>query len=762
MNTHTSHTLSDYFSTLFTTPASADQASTAVNGTTSTNDAAGTVSRRGFLRLGMLAGGGLVIGFSLPTAEAADEVATEGAGFNAYVQIRPDGRIVLQAPMPEIGQGTKTALPMIVAEELDAAWSDVDVVQSPIDERLYGMQVAGGSWAVPRNWTRLRQAGATARAMLVEAAAASWNVPSAEIRTTASHVYHDASGRRAHYSEFAEAAAQLAPPDSVALKNVADFTLLGQRISGVDNPEIVTGQPLFGIDQRVPGMKFATYIKAPATGGKVASANLDLIRSLDGIHDAFVLEGNGRVDELMPGIAIVGNSTWAVFKAARQLQVEWDNSDASQDSWSGFLQQAERHVASGPQNALLETGDVQAALTDAAHRTAEGVYTHYFVSHSPLEPQNTLAHWKDDGSVEIWSNTQTPGRVLAGVANTLGIAQDNVLLHQIRAGGGFGRRLVNDPVCEAAAISRQVGAPVLLQWSREEDMRHDHYRVGGVHALRGAVDDNGRLVAFDNHLVTFTDNGRSPVMGGALNRIGFPETACANVRLGHTLLPLAIPCGAWRAPGSNTLAWAQGSFLGELAAAGGRDQVEFLLETLEAMAEPRPMGMNKYRAMATVRLAAEKAGWGKSLPAGHGMGVAFYYSHSGHVAEVVELSVTDDRQLKILNVVAVADVGPIVNLSGAEAMMQGSVVDGISTLMGQAITFENGAVEQSNFHEYPLLRIPQVPPVEAYFIESDNAPTGLGEPALPPLAPAVGNAIFMATGQRPRTMPLSREGYTLA
>lgn len=764
MSNQSSGSLSDYFSTLFAERQQIDPSDSDVSRQSeNASEPSGTVSRRAFLRLVTIAGGGLAIGFGVAGTTTANASAAADAGeFNAYIQIRPDGKIIIQAPMPEIGQGTKTALPMIVAEELDAAWEDVEVVQSPIDSTLYGMQVAGGSWAVPRNWTRLRQAGGAARAMLIEAAANAWNVPVSEIHTEATHVHHAASGRQAHYGELAEAAAQLSPPSSVTLKSVSDFNLLGRRISGVDNPQIVTGQPLFGIDQRVPGMKFATYIKAPATGGKVASANLDQIRRMDGIHDAFALEGNGRVDELMPGVAIVGNSTWAVFKAARELQVEWDNSEASQDSWSDFLQQAEQHAAQGPDSALLESGDVGAAMTAPGNRTAEGIYTHYFVSHSPMEPQNTLAHWRQDGSVEIWSNTQTPQRALAGVANTLDIDQDRVLLHQIRAGGGFGRRLVNDPVCEAAAISRHVGAPVLLQWSREEDMRHDHYRVGGVHALRGAVDSAGKLAAFDNHLITFTDNGRSPVMGGALNRIGFPETSCPNARLAQTMLPLAIPCGAWRAPGSNTLAWAQGSFLGELAAAGGRDQVEFLLETLEAMSEPRPMGMNKYRAMDVVKLAAEKADWGKALPTGHGMGIAFYYSHSGHVAEVVELSVTDDRQLTIHNVVAVADVGPIVNLSGAEAMMQGSVVDGISTLMGQAITYENGAVEQSNFHDYPLLRITHVPPVAVYFIESDNSPTGLGEPALPPLAPAVGNAIFMASGHRPRTMPLTREGYTLA
>lgn len=723
------------------------------------------LSRRKFLSLAGILGGGLALGFGLSSTRVAANVTDNSAEqvINAYVQIRPDGKIVILAPNPEIGQGVKTSMPMIVAEELDAAWEDVQVIQSPFNENVYGRQFAGGSWSIPQNWDKLRQAGATAKAMLVAAAAAAWNVPASEIQTDRTRLIHNASGRSAGYGEFADAAARLTPPATAPVKSVSEFKLLGQRITGVDNLQIVTGQPLFGIDQNQPGMLYASYVKAPATGGRVHHANLDHIKTLKGVKDAFVLEGNGATDELMPGIAIVADSTWAVLKARRALEVEWDNGDAATDSWTGFLQQAQEIAARGPEETLVNTGDVAAAMAAADSRTAEGIYTHYFVSHAPLEPQNTLAHWnEEDGSIAIWSNSQTPGRAVAGVANTLGISQDKVTQHQIRAGGGFGRRLVNDPVCEAAAISKHVKAPVLLQWTREDDMMHDFYRVGGVHAMKGAVDASGKMTAFENHLITFTDNGRAPVMGGALSRIGFPEGSCANATLAQTMLPLSIPCGAWRAPGSNTIAWAQQSFLGELAAAADRDQVEFLLETLANMPEPRPMGMNKYRAMETVKLAAEKSGWGKLLPAGRGMGVAFYYSHSGHIAEVAEVSVDSNKRVTIHKVTVVGDVGPIVNMSGAEAMMQGGVVDGISTMMGLAVTYENGAIEQDNFHQYPLLRMNQVPEVDVHFIQSDNPPTGLGEPALPPLAPAVGNAIFMASGNRVRTLPISREGYQLA
>ncbi len=721
------------------------------------------LSRRSFLKLTGIAGGGLVLGFALMSSSKASAASGESTGLNLFVQIREDGKVVILAKNPEIGQGVKTSLPMIVAEELDAAWADVEVQQAPINEELYGRQFAGGSMSIPSNWMPLRQAGATARAMLLAAAAEQWGVAASELRTQDTRVIHEASGRSAHYGELAAAAAQQSAPATVQLKQVSDFRLLGSRVTGVDNLKIVTGQPLFGIDQVQPAMSYAVYEKCPATGGKVVSANLDHIRTLKGVKDAFILEGNGKTDELMPGVAIIADSTWAAFKAKRALEVVWDESEASKDSWTAFTEQARELAARGPQgDPIAENGDIAAALAAPDNKVVEGLYTHHFVAHAPLEPQNTTAHWKSDGSIEIWSPSQTPGRGLAGVANTLGIEQSRITLHQTRAGGGFGRRLVNDPMCEAAAIAQRVDGPVKLQWTREDDAQHDFFRVGGVHAMKGAVDGNGKLAAIEDHLISFTENGRSAVSGGGLSRTGFPEGAAPNSRLAQTLLPLKVPCGAWRAPGSNTIAWAQQSFIGELAAAAERDQVEFLTEMLASLPEPRGMGLNKHRAIGTVKMAAEKAGWGRMLPAGHGMGVAFYYSHSGHVAEVVELSVDSNKRITIHKIVAVADVGPIVNMSTAEAMLAGSVVDGLSALMGQAVTFEEGRISPINFDQYPLLRITHAPKVETHFIQSDNAPTGLGEPGLPPLAPAVGNAIFAASGLRPRTMPLSHEGFALA
>lgn len=751
------------------------------------------LGRRQALKLGVTAGAGLILGFGVghsgsgsgqahaDVSNISDEAGLP-QGLNAYIQVRADGKIIIQAPNPEIGQGVKTALPMIVAEELDADWNDVEVVQAATDRSVYVRQVAGGSRSIPESWDRLRLAGATARAMLVNAAAASWNIPVAEITTRNGQLLHSASGRSAGYGDFAEAAARLSPPGNVTLKSVSDFSLLGRRITGVDNHALVTGQPLFGIDQRQPGMLYAVYVKAPATGGKVGSANLGHVKTLKGVKDVFVVEGNGIVRELMPGVAIVADSTWAALKARRELQVEWDLSEAADDSWTQFVGQAQNFAAEGfdparfgsangqsSQNGggvaqtILQRGDVAAALQLSDARAAQGVYTHHFVSHAQLEPQNTLAYARPDGVLELWSNTQHPDWMADGLKNLLGLRDEQIVLHQARAGGGFGRRLYNDPVCEAAVISQRMQAPVLLQWTREDDMLHDMLRSGGVHAMKGAVDAQGKLLAFEDHLISFTAFGSTAVTGGELRALAYPEAACDNALLAQTLLPLKMPCGAWRAPRSNTIAWAQGSFLGELAAAGDRDQLEFLLEIMQALPEPQPQspGLNKYRAMDTVREVAQQSGWGRSLPEGQGMGIAFYYSHGGHIAEVVELSVDDNKRIRIHQVTVAADVGPIVNLSTAEALLQGSVVDALSTLMAQEITYEDGQVEQDNFHRYPLLRIHHTPPVAVHFIQSDNPPTGLGEPAIPPLAPALGNAIYIASGQRPRTMPLAREGYSL-
>ena len=718
------------------------------------------LGRRQFMQLTGLAGGGLMLAFTLRAPRAAAQTAGEALAPNGFIRIDADG-ILIFAKNPEIGQGVKTSLPMIVAEELDAAWEDVRVEQAPIDAAVYGVQFAGGSMSIPMNWDPLRQAGATARAMLVGAAAARLGVSPADLRTQDSHVLHP--GGKLAYTELAAEAAAMPVPEaeSLTLKKRGEYRLLGQRITGVDNDALVRGKPLFGVDKTLPGMKYATYQKCDAIGGKVKSANLDAIKAMPGVHDAFVLEGNANAMELAPGVAIVADSTWAAIRAKRALQVEWDETEAATDSWRDAAARAEAlRGESGTR--VVDAGDVDGAFA-AAGKRVDASYAYNFVTHAQLEPMNCTARFAG-GAIEMWSPTQTPGFAIRNVANVLGIAPDKVAVHQLRCGGGFGRRLYNDFMCEAAAIAQRVeGVPVKLQWTREDDMCCDLFRAGGFHHVAGAVDGDGKVSAWRDHFVTFTNDGERPV--SSLSPRVFPSGLLANVRFEQTQLDWKTRCAAWRAPGSNVFAFVVQSFLHELAAEAGRDHLEVLLEVL---GEPRwlkdgdPAVLHTGRAAGVVRLAAERAGWGRELPKGRALGLAFYFSHAGHIAEVADVSVDAAKRVKVHKVTVAADVGPIVNLSGAENQIQGSVVDGLSTMMGLAVTFEKGRAEQTNFDRYPMLRMPATPAVDVHFVDSEFSPTGLGEPALPPLAPAVCNAIYAATGDRVRTMPISEAGYRLA
>jgi len=729
----------------------------------------GPLSRREFIRIAGTCGGGLVLAFRLGAGAAGSETAGVAPrrqfALNAFVRVAPDGSIIIYSKAPEIGQGIKTAFAMIIAEELDADWSDVRVEQAPINPAVYGRQSAGGSRSIPTSWDPLRRAGAVARAMLVAAAAKQWGVSAAECSTERSRVLHRASGRSARYADLAEAAAQLPVPDdkALALKSRQDYKLLGTRVPGVDNPKIVVGEPLFGIDQVLPGMLYAVYQKCPATGGRVKEANLEHIRELPGVRGAFVLEGNGRVTEVMPGVAILATSTWAAFRARKHLKISWDETHASRDSWSAAIARAQDLAQQPGHDLLRNSGDVSSAIAGAA-KTVEAFYQYPFVAHAPLEPQNCTA-WYRDGSIEIWAPTQKPEEGLSLVSNTLGIPQSRVTLHQTRVGGGFGRRLMNDYMCEAALIAKQAGAPVKLTWPREEDMAHDFYRVGGFHSFKAAIDASGRLAAWQDHFITFSADGAEPVSGGGMSPQEFPALLVPNVHLSQTRLPLSVPCGPWRAPGSNAIAFAVQSFLHEVAVAAGRDHIELLLELLGQprwLDEGNPSALNTGRAAAVIRQAAQQAGWSTSRPKGRGLGLAFHFSHAGHFAEAVDVSVDSSRKLTVHRVTVVGDIGPIVNLSGAQTQCQGAVIDGLSTAVGLEVTIENGRVQQSNFDQYPILRIPQSPPViDVHFIQGDFPPTGVGEPALPPLAPALCNAIFAATGERVRALPLSKAGFSI-
>ena len=730
-----------------------------------------TMDRRSFLRLSAVAGGGLVLGFyldavpGLGAAELMNASASAAAAGtfapNAFIRISPDGAVTIFAHKPEIGQGIKTSLPTVVAEELEVDWHVVTVVTAPLDA-AFGSQSASGSTSTLGSYMNLRRAGATARAMLIEAAAKTWSVPVSECRAEKGRVLHDASRRSLAYGELVAKAATLPVPaaDSVKLKDPKDFKLIGTRIGGVDNSKIVTGQPLFGLDQKIPGMLYAVYAKCPVFGGKVVKANTDRIKKLPGVRDAFVLEGTSDLSGLMPGVAIVADSTWAAFSARKQLQVTWNEGQAANESWTAFAEQAAELGPKPGKAVLRKDGNVETAFGSAA-KIVEAQYVYPFLSHANLEPQNCTASVQDD-QVEIWAPTQNPGSGQKLVADTLGVPVANIKVHITRIGGGFGRRLMNDYMVEAAAISQRAKAPVKLTWAREDDMHHDFYRPGGFHFLKGAVDKNGALAAWKNHFVTFGNEADKSGNGAGLGGDEFPARFVENFLSETTVLTCNVPMGWWRAPGSNSLAWVMQSFIDELAHAAGKDPLAFRLTLLGDKETAPKTGQrgapfNASRMKGVLKLVAEKAGWGKVLPKGQGQGIAGHFSHRGYVAQVVEVTVSKDGTLKVDRVVSVADVGSeIINLSGAENQVEGSILDGLSAAWLQQMNYENGRMQQANFNEYLLLRIADAPKVECHFLKTDNPVTGLGEPALPPLAPAVCNAIFAATGKRIRELPLSK------
>lgn len=732
------------------------------------------LSRRGFIKVAGGAAGGLVLGLSMSVpsvVQAQSGPPPRPFAPGAFVRIAPDGKITLISKNPEIGQGIKTGFGVILAEELDAKWSDVTVEQAEVNAAVYGTQIAGGSMSIPRGWDELRYAGAGARAMLIAAAAQRWGVPVGELTTADSTVIHAASGRKASYGSLATAAAALPVPDIQTLKLKArkDYKLIGKRFTGVDNAALVRGQPLFALDVQLPGMKYASIEKCPAVGGKAKSFNADEIKKLPGILDAFIVEGTPPVADVMktgvlPGVAIIGKNTWAVLSARKALKVEWDTSTASKDSWTDFVKQAGVLASKTQGETVVKAkGDVDKALAagEGKTRTVEAFYQFGFVSHAQLEPQNTVA-WFKDGAVELWAPMQLPDPAL--VAAAAGVPADKVKLNQMRVGGGFGRRLMNDFVCEAAHLSRKVDGPVQVVWTREDDMRHDAYRVGGFMGYRAGIDAQGKLAAFDAHMVTFKDTASGKVSkGGGISPSEFPADYVDDYRASQSFLPLSTPVVWWRAPGASTMAWVQQSFLHEVAVAAGRDHVEFLVELFGRKsgtgAAPN-RGLDPDRAIGVIKLAAEKAGWGKRLPKGHHHGLAFYFSHLGHIAEVAEVSVDASKKVTVHKVTVAADVGPVINLSAAENQCEGSVVDAVGTLALE-VTIEGGAAQQTNFDRYPLPRMAVTPKVDVHFVQSEHSPTGLGEPVFPPVVPAICNAIHAATGHRIRTLPITKEGFSI-
>lgn len=712
------------------------------------------LDRRQLLVAGAATGGGLWLGWA--PADAADPSAA--GRLNAFVTIGGDGVITIAAHNPECGQGTRTSIPMLIAEELDIDWAQVRLVPTLADAKTYGRQVAGGSMATTLQYDAMRRTGAAARAMLLAAAARQWGVPVSELTTARGMVSHQPSRRSVSYASLAGAAATLPAPDpaSLTLKAPASFRIIGKPVPGVDNRAIVTGQPLFGIDVRRPGMKFACFHKSGVAGARVARADLDAARRQPGVRAAFVVSGNA---DIAGGVAIIADNTWAAMRARAALNCQWTAGDGAFQATTGWEQAAKAAIARGPVKPIVTNGDAAAALARAA-KVVRADYEYPFLAHVPLEPMNCTAEVTGN-RVEIWAPTQNPEAGRKAVAKALGVAEADITIHMQRCGGGFGRRLANDYMVEAAWIAREAGVPIKLTWTREDDIAHDWLRPGGWHSLAAGLDSEGRVIAWDNHFISF---GKDDAFARAadIDDTDFPCGFLPDFRVGATILPLASNTGFLRAPSNNAFGFVTQGFLDELAHAAGQDPLAFrraFLGPPRIVGDPAKRGhYNTARMRGVLDAVAAMAGWGRAMPARRGLGIAFHFSHFGYFANVAEVSVAGDGTPTIHKMWVAADVGrQIVNPSGALNQVQGSVLDAIGAAMGQRVTFADGAVEQRNFGDYPLLRMDQAPPVEVRFLTTDFDPTGLGEPGYPAVAPAIANAIFAATGVRLRRLPFETE-----
>lgn len=711
-------------------------------------------NRRSFLKASTLAGGGMVLGFNwlascTPATTEAEVMAMPEEWFdmNAFLKIGDNGIVTIMSPNPEIGQNVKTSMPMIIAEELDVDWKNVVVEQAGLDTQNYTRQLAGGSQSIRHGWNSLRMAGATARRMLLEAAAKQWEVPVEELTTEAGMIKHEASGQSIGYGEVASAAASIEVPAEVQLKDPKDFKIIGTSRKNVDGLNIATGKPLFGLDVQREGMLIAMIEHPPAFGMKLKSLDASKAKAMPGIKDVITInaapEGIEKqwsdVNAFPELVAVVGETTWQVMKAKKALEIEWENDsklENSTDHEAAFT----ALLSGGKGEEARRDGNPEAAFKNAA-QVIERTYSAPFLAHNTMEPMNFFAHVTAD-KADLEGPIQTPEFLRKTLVSLLGLPEDKISIMMTRMGGGFGRRLYGNFGVEASLISKQMNAPVKLVYSREDDMTQGTYRPAYKVTYRAALDEDNNLIGF--HVKGAGIHG-SPVFA---NR--YPAGTVDNYLAENFTQDSNISTGAWRAPRSNFIAGAEQSFLDEVAEAAGKDPIDFRLELFDR-AINNPVGENNdydaERYAGVLKLIKEKSNWGEDMP-GVFRGVSAYFCHNSYVAQVVDV-VMENGKPKVQKVWCAVDCGIVVNPGAALNQIEGGIVDGIGHAMYSTLTFKDGKAEQSNFDGYRLIRHSDAPvEIESHFVDNGIDPTGLGEPSLPPVSAALANAMAKATGER--------------
>ena len=720
------------------------------------------ISRRDFVRVSSVASAGLVLGVSsaapqTPARNKPKEPAAYDLG--TFVQIGTDGLVTIWVSKSDMGQGVRTSLPMIVAEELDADWNQVRIRQADFDKK-FGSMGTGGSGSVRSRWKPLREAGAAARAMLVSAAAAKLAVDPASL-TVSNGVISDATtGKKITFGEVAEAASKLPVPTEVKLKDPKQFKIVGRNVNRTDNRDIVTGKTTYGIDVKVPGMLYGAVLRSPAFGGKVASFDATKAKAVPGVKDVVKIDSIGT-DLPWNGIGVIATSTWAALKGRDALEVKWDAGESEKESSESL--RAHMKSVSRSAKKIVDIGNVDTA-TMSASKVVQSVYDLPYLAHATMEPMNATVHVSGDGA-EIWAPTQFPNWAAGAVAGSLKLNPEKIKVHVTMLGGGFGRRANPDVVLEAALLSKAAGAPVKVQWTREDDMQHDFYRPASYHEVRAALDDKGNIVAWHHRVAApsidaFFEPKTEKPHDSEIGGLDDMPYSIPNLRVEFAPATSVVPRGWWRSVEHSINGFVINSMLDEIARAGEKDPIELRLSLLPkgkkiegqgATGKEFPMETDRFRRV--IEVVRDKSGWTTEMSPGRGRGFAAHWSFYTYAAQVAEVTVSQSGEVTLDRIVCAIDCGTPVHPDGIVAQVEGAIIYGLTAAMGGAITIDKGAVKQSNFHDYPLLRIADVPQIEVHIIKSTASPTGTGEPGLPPAAPAVANAIFAATGKRLRSLP---------